>query len=130
MQVNNTANLAAQSVLKPVNNSAVPAQEQRQSVLAREKLNNDESQSQKSQADNNSRQRLDFDEQAISLIERDQLAQFESRTTGQSDQPNNFNSRYDSPSNLNKLAVAAYQSVGDIAQRDNIQQIFGVDLYA
>ena len=134
MQINNSANLAAQAPIRLGNTSAVPAQEQRQNVAAREKLNNEENKTQNSQADTNSRQRLDFDEQAISLIERDQLAQFDSRNAGQSNQQNgqsnNYNSGYDSPSSQNQLAVAAYQSVGAIAQRDDIQQIFGVDLFA
>jgi hypothetical protein len=134
MQINNSANLATQASTRLGNTRAVPAQEQRQNVAAREKLSNEENKAQNAQADTNSRQRLDFDEQAISLIERDQLAQFDSRSTEQSNQQNgqsnNSNSGYDSPSNQNQLAVAAYQSVGAIAQRDDIQQIFGVDLFA
>lgn len=138
MQINNSANLAAQAPIRLGNTSAVPAQEQRQNVAAREKISNEENKTQNSQADTNSRQRLDFDEQAISLIERDQLAQFDSQNAGQSNQQsnqqngqsNNYNSGYDSPSSQNQLAVAAYQSVGAIAQRDDIQQIFGVDLFA
>jgi hypothetical protein len=134
MQINNSANLAAQAPIRLGNTSAVPAQEQRQNVAAREKLNNEENKAQNAQADTNSRQRLDFDEQAISLIERDQLAQFDSRNAEQinqqNGQSNNSNSGYDSPSSQNQLAVAAYQSVGAIAQRDDIQQIFGVDLFA
>lgn len=134
MQINNSANLATQASTRLGNTRAVPAQEQRQNVAAREKLSNEENKAQNAQADTNSRQRLDFDEQAISLIERDQLTQFDSRSTEQSNQQNgqsnNSNSGYDSPSNQNQLAVAAYQSVGAIAQRDDIQQIFGVDLFA
>ena len=134
MQINNSANLATQASTRLGNTRAVPAQEQRQNVAAREKLSNEENKAQNAQADTNSRQRLDFDEQAISLIERDQLAQFDSRSTEQSNQQNgqsnNSNSGYDSPSNQNQLAVAAYQSVGAIAQRDDIQQNFGVDLFA
>mgnify|MGYP003624339464 FL=1 len=135
MQVNNTANLAAQAALSLRNSNAIPAQEQRVSTIAREKFNNEESQTQKSQAETDGRQRLDIDEQAISLIERDQLSQFDSRNNlqrnnQQGEQSTNYNSGYDSPSNQNRSAVAAYQSVGAIAQRDDIQQIFGVDLFA
>lgn len=135
MQVNNTANLASQAALALGNSNSVPAQEQRTRALARETLSNEESQTQKSQADIDNRQRLDIDDQAIALIERDQLSQFESRNNSQrsnqqGEQPNSYNSGYDSPSNQNQSAVAAYQSVDAIAQRDNIQQIFGVDLFA
>ncbi|ARD45627.1 hypothetical protein [Colwellia sp. PAMC 21821] len=135
MQVNNTANLASQAALALGNSNSVPAQEQRTRALARETLSNEESQTQKSQADIDSRQRLDIDDQAIALIEREQLSQFESRNNSQRSsqqggQSNSYNSGYDSPSNQNQSAVAAYQSVDAIAQRDNIQQIFGVDLFA
>ncbi|ASP49149.1 hypothetical protein [Cognaticolwellia beringensis] len=135
MQVNNTANLASQAALALGNSNSVPAQEQRTRALARETLSNEENQSQKSQADIDSRQRLDIDDQAIALIEREQLPQFESRNNAQRSnhqgaQSNSYNSGYDSPSNQNQSAVAAYQSIGAIAQRDNIQQIFGVDLFA
>lgn len=135
MQVNNTANLASQVALALGNSNTIPAQEQRTRALARETLSNEESQSQKSQADIDSRQRLDIDEQAIALIERDQRSQFASSNNSQpsnpqSGQSNSYNSSYDSPSNQNQSAVAAYQSVDTIAQRDSIQQIFGVDLFA
>lgn len=42
----------------------------------------------------------------------------------------NLNSSYDAPSQQNLTAISAYQSVDAIAQRDNIQQVFGVDLRA
>ena len=43
---------------------------------------------------------------------------------------NKQSASYDSPSQQNQTAVAAYSSVGQIAQRENIQQVFGVDLFA
>jgi len=43
---------------------------------------------------------------------------------------NNAKGRYDQPSQQNKSAVAAYQSIGNQAKRDDIQQVFGVDLFA
>tara|TARA_R110000787_G_scaffold116814_2_gene227129 strand:- start:364 stop:771 length:408 start_codon:yes stop_codon:yes gene_type:complete len=135
MQVNNSANLASQAPIALGNNSSVQAQEQRTRALARENLSNEDSQTQKSQADINTRQRLDIDEQAIALIEREQvppsdISNNRQVSNPQSNQQNSYNSGYDLPSNQNQSAVAAYQSIDAIAQRDSIQQIFGVDLFA
>lgn len=135
MQVNNSANLASQAPIALGNNSSVQAQEQRTRALARENLNTEESKAQNSQADINTRQRLDIDEQAIALIEREQSPQGDISNnrqvnSQQNNQQTSYNSGYDLPSNQNQSAVAAYQSVDAIAQRDNIQEIFGVDLFA
>ena len=135
MQVNNSINSTSQATAALGNNSSVPAQEQRTRALARETLTSEESQNQKSPADINTRQRLDIDEQAIALIEREQSQLYDSRNNAQpsntQDNPqNSTNSRYDAPPSQNQLAVAAYQSIDAIAQRDSIQAIFGVDLFA
>lgn len=130
MQVYNSANLVSQAPIALGNNSSVQAQEQRARVTARETLSSEESQNQKSQTDVETRQRLDIDEQAIALIERELPSAYGKNNSQQSNQQNSFNSAYDSPSNQNKLAVATYQSVDNIAQRDNIEQVFGVDLFA
>lgn len=37
---------------------------------------------------------------------------------------------YDQPSRQNQTAVAAYQAIDNAAQRDDISQVFGVDLFA
>jgi hypothetical protein len=135
MQVNNSVNLTSQPAIGLGKNLSVPAQEQRTKVLAREALSSEESQSQKSASDINTRQRLDIDEQAMALIERQPLPPYDSLNSPQQSSQQNYqqtstNSGYDTPSSQNKLAVAAYQSVDAIAQRDSIQQIFGVDLFA
>jgi hypothetical protein len=139
MQVNNSVNLTSQPAIGLGKNSSVPAQEQRTKALARESLSSEESQSQKSPSDINTRQRLDIDEQAMALIERQPLSAYDSGNSSQQSpqqspqqnyQQTSTNSGYDTPSSQNKLAVAAYQSVDAIAQRDSIQQIFGVDLFA
>lgn len=125
MQVNNSSNIASSANLPVRASSSVQAQEQRTRAVARE-----ENQAQKSQADANAQQRFDVDEQAIALIEREQLQPFNNASQQQSSGNNNDNSRYDAPSSQNQSAVAAYKSVDSIAQRDNIQQVFGVDLFA
>ncbi len=126
MQVTNSTNLVATPVAVPRNTSSVQAQEQRARVLARE-----ENQAQKTQPDASSQQRFDVDQQAIALIEREQLQPYNNGSNQQQNtSSNDDNSRYDAPSSQNQSAVAAYQSVDSIAQRDNIQQVFGVDLFA
>jgi hypothetical protein len=131
MQVNNSVNLTSQPAIGLGKNLSVPAQELRTKVLAREALSSEESQSKKSASDINTRQRLDIDEQAMALIERQPLPPYDSRNSSQQNyQQTSTNSGYDTPSSQNQLAVAAYQSVDAIAQRDSIQQIFGVDLFA
>ena len=124
MQVNNSSNIAGSANLPVRSIRSVPAQEQRAQAVTRE-----ENQAQKSQADANAQQRFDVDEQAIALIEQEQLQPFSNRNQ-QPQNSNANNSRYDAPSSQNQSAVAAYQSVDSIAQRDNIQQVFGVDLFA
>ncbi|WP_077285010.1 hypothetical protein [Cognaticolwellia aestuarii] len=132
MQVNNSANFVSQAPIALGNNSSVQAQEQRARVAARETQSAEESKSQKSQLDADTRQRFDIDEQAIALIEREQPSAYgdSNNNAQQSNQQNSYSSGYDAPSNQNKLAVAAYQSVDTLAARDNIEQVFGVDLFA
>lgn len=120
MQVNNSSNITNGANLAVRTTNSVQAQEQRTRAVVRE-----ENQAQRSQADT----RFDVDEQAIALIEQEQLQPFNNREQ-QSQNNNANNSGYDAPSSQNQTAVAAYQSVDSIAQRDNIQQVFGVDLFA
>jgi len=69
--------------------------------------------------------RLDVNEQAIALLEQ--------QSTQISDQKNakkTQNANLDQPSGQNLTAVNAYQSVNNLTQRENIQAMFGVDLFA
>jgi len=79
-----------------------------------------EESNQKPQSNSNQGQpRLEVNEKAIALIE------------SQSSTPQkNQNTQYDKPSNQNLSAVAAYESVDNIAQRENVKQFFGVNLFA
>ena len=85
--------------------------------------------------------RFDVDEKSLALVEQAQQrtaetgqasSQLSSQTNDQSKQFNKSNKQtaYDHPSQQNKSAIAAYSSVDNIAQRENIQQVFGVDLLA
>jgi len=67
-----------------------------------------------------------LDEQAIALFEQsrptsspEQFSQDSSSLAGQ-----------DQPSVKNESAVANYQAVGNLAQRESVQKMFGVDLFA
>lgn len=76
--------------------------------------------------------RIQADEQAIAIVEQS-LANPSTNTSTEQNANfagNNRNTGYDQPSDNNLSAVAAYQSVSDISQRDNIQQVFGVDVFA
>ncbi|WP_139175505.1 hypothetical protein [Colwellia chukchiensis] len=126
MQINNASNIASR-VNTQGNKISIPAQEQRLQNSAREALAAEQNQDKKAQAASDNRQRLDIDEQAINAITRQEQGTF---TTTNAQQQNKNQNSYDSPSTQNQSAVAAYQSVDTIAQRDNIEQIFGVDLFA
>lgn len=62
-------------------------------------------------------ERIDVDEKSIQLLEQEKQA-------------NQNRTGYDQPSRQNKTAVSAYQSVGNIEQRENVQQLLGVDIFA
>lgn len=121
MQINNSAKLSTQapSVLTrqtPVNGVEVREQVQR----------NDDSRSQASAQASRAQQRLDIDEQAIALVEQEQSRTLNARQANSG----SAQSDYDAPSPRNQSAVAAYHSVDTLAQRENVQQVFGVDLFA
>jgi hypothetical protein len=69
---------------------------------------------------------LVIDEQAIALLEQSQ-ASLSTQT-----QPNKTYSsaNEDQPSAKNETAIANYQAVGNLAQRESVQKLFGVDLFA
>ncbi|WP_286261697.1 hypothetical protein [Thalassotalea atypica] len=62
-------------------------------------------------------ERIDVDQRAISLLEQEK-------------QSSNNNTSYDQPSKRNTTAVTAYQSVGNLEQRESVQQLLGVDIFA
>lgn len=80
-----------------------------------------------------------IDEQAIALFEQSQysaltLAQLNSQLSSQlgskiGEESPSSASR-DQPSAKNDMAVANYQAVGNLAQRESVQKLFGVDLFA
>lgn len=77
-----------------------------------------------SAANKEQQSRFDVNQQALALVEQQQ------QSPKQNSGSNKQNTTYDQPSNQNQTAVAAYQAVDNITQRENIQQSFGIDLIA
>lgn len=149
MHVNHLA--SANKVLQTINSQAqagnVSSRVQQDQVS--QALNLTQSETQNSKSLNNKQQadavvRFDVDESAIALIEQElneranlsinSSAENTSATSGtalkvDSVHGQSYKADYDQPSQYNQSAVAIYQSVGNLAQRDSIQQIFGVDLF-
>jgi hypothetical protein len=157
MQINSTSSFTPQSSasLSVDNQNQVAEQRDRfrvqqtqQSTEQTEKINKDSTQQTQDQDQQASQvARFDIDEQALALVEQaqfeNQQAQlnssasqtvstsnisFSGQTNQQVGNKNNSQASYDSPSKQNQTAIAAYSSVDNIAQRENIQQVFGIDL--
>ncbi|MBL4900045.1 MAG: hypothetical protein JKX76_10480 [Colwellia sp.] len=68
------------------------------------------------------------DQQAVALFEKNQFKANISKSTVNS---NAFvPTDKDKSSRKNETAVASYQAVGNLAQRESVQQLFGVDIFA
>jgi hypothetical protein len=68
------------------------------------------------------------DQQAIALFEKNQ---FEANAAKSAVTSNTVSaSDKDKPSPKNETAVASYQTVGNLAQRESVQQLFGVEIFA
>lgn len=83
----------------------------------------EQEQSSKKQTQSN----LVIDAQAIELYEQNQTSQLAQK---QAYKENFSSASQDLPSAKNETAVASYQAVGNLAQRESVQQLFGVDLFA
>lgn len=134
MQINSSVNVGSKASVTLANNATAPSQKLDAINSAREPLTSNKNKSQQSESSHRSSQRLDIDPQVLSQVEQAQRSQSYSNNLQQNSQYTgqqiNDRSGYDAPSSQNLSAVAAYQSVGRIAQRDSIQQVFGVDLFA
>ena len=68
------------------------------------------------------------DPRAIALFEKNQ---FEANAAKSIVSSSTFSTTdKDKPSPKNETAVASYQAIGNLAQRESIQQLFGIDLFA
>lgn len=73
-------------------------------------------------------QRTVADQQAIAQFEKNQLEASAAKST---ENNSTFSTTdRDQPSPKNETAVASYQAVGNLAQRESVQQLFGVDVFA
>ncbi len=79
-------------------------------------------------------QRLDVDEQALAVVDEQRQQQAEQQNFQQaivlSNDEGGNNTTREQVSNSNLTAVSTYQGVENLQQRSNIEQLFGVDLYA
>lgn len=73
-------------------------------------------------------ERFDVDQQGLALVEQEYLSAQNNQQKNQ--QTENSSTRYDNHVELNQTAISAYQSVDNIARKESIKQLFGVDLYA
>ena len=117
MQITSANSFTAQTSASQAVESSARSTEQSERLTARP-----DKQAGAGQESSNQQQptRFDVDQQAIAQLEQER--QF-------NDNPR-ASTGYDRPSQANQTAISAYQSVDHIAQRESIQQTFGVDLYA
>lgn len=76
----------------------------------------------KQQSANNQSKPIVLDEQAIALFQENQKSQSNSKEFSSAGQ--------DQPLAKNETAVASYQAIDNLAQRESVQELFGVDLFA
>lgn len=70
--------------------------------------------------------RFDVDEASLALA----LSVNESVNEGQQNNKPHSTLGYDQPSNDNLTAVSAYQNVDNLAKRESVRDVFGIDLFA
>ncbi|QOL24634.1 hypothetical protein LP316_09780 [Thalassotalea sp. LPB0316] len=79
-------------------------------------------------------QRLDVNEQALAIVDEQRQQQAQQQNLQQavvlSKDDEYGNTAREQVSNSNLTAVSAYQGVENLQQRSDIEQLFGVDLYA
>lgn len=68
-----------------------------------------------------------IDEQAIAIFEQSRSL---NTKQDQFSQNSSTSASQDLPSAKNETAVANYQAVGNLAERESVQKMFGVDLFA
>ena len=125
MQINNATTFTPQSA----QTLGVDKQSQVNNSRDRLVVQEDQKKTEQDSSQKKQQNRLDIDPQAIALVAQNQQLNAKQNTQSNNN-PNAVQSEYDQPSRQNKTAVSAYQSVDNIAQRDSVQQSFGVDFYA
>ncbi|GLX77074.1 hypothetical protein tinsulaeT_04140 [Thalassotalea insulae] len=121
MQVNSASSFTPQAASSLAVDNQVRVNENNDRLTARQQQQKTPQKSAEQQRAN----RLDIDEQAIAIVEREQQ-----NLSVNNQASNSSNTSYDQPSQANQTAVSTYQSVDNIVKRETIEQAFGVDLYA
>ncbi len=130
MQINSATSYTPQSALNIGGDNLTQVNDQRDRLVVQPEQEKARQNSSQKNSQNNQAERLDVDPSAIALVEKNQQLNAVSNVQQQGQSTYSKSADYDQPSQQNKTAVSTYQSVGGIAQRDSIQQAFGVDLYA
>lgn len=136
MQINSASSFTPQSALNIGGDKQTQINDQRERLVVQQEQDKARQKSAQNSAQNNQTERLDIDPDVIALVEQNQQSDqnqqlsVESNVQQQAQSRQSSQAGYDQPSQQNITAVSAYQSVDGIAQRDSIQQAFGVDLYA
>ncbi|MDT0602448.1 hypothetical protein [Thalassotalea castellviae] len=132
MQINSASSFTPQSALNIGGEQQSRVNEQRDRLVVQQEQEKARQQNTQNTQQNNDNERLDIDPAAIELVEQSQQlnANVDNNVQSRSQAPESQKAGYDQPSQQNLTAVSAYQSIGGIAQRDSIQETFGVDLYA
>ncbi len=125
MQINSASSYTPQSAQSIGADNQTQVNDQRDRLVVQQ----EQKKTQQDSSPKNQQNRLDIDPQAIALVEQN-LKLNEEQNTPQRSSRQSIQPDYDQPSQQNKTAVLAYQSVDNIDQRDSVKQAFGVDLYA
>jgi hypothetical protein len=118
MQISQPTSLSSSQELAKLKPQSL-AQQQQVNTRAQVEKDDQNENSNKTQAAS----RFDVDENALALANQQSVL-----NTKNKDQF--ARSNYDQPSEKNYTAISAYQSVDNLAQRESIQQAFGVDFFA
>ena len=129
MQINSSTN--TYPVTQGVNSSQNVARDS--SRIAREQ-NVEDTANNPAQNSERSVERLDVNEQALAIVDEQRQQQTQQEAQQQSlvlsSEDNTNNTSVEQVNNRNITAVSTYQGVENLQQRSDIEQLFGVDLYA
>jgi len=118
MQVTNSSNSVSSSVYALSNKTSAKSQSAKTAA-----------QDEKQVTSAKTTTRLDINEQAIALLDQQSANVSEQKSLQQTAKKTQYTA-LDKPSQHNLSAVNTYQSVNDLTQRENIQAMLGVDLFA
>jgi len=107
-----------QSINSLQSTSSILLKPSKQPVVAKNKANPTDNEPQHSR-DSKQSERIQVNSALLTILHDQPTSAHQQTSTG-----------YDNPNKQHQFAVNSYQQVGALAQRDKIQQLFGVDLFA